>query len=116
MALYSASKLDLEMVAYFLALHDIRLESKKIANPPVEHLSCRHPAESTSEKALTRKELVLVILSPSLTDDFKYLMILFTATQWCSVGACKYWQTLFTAKLISGLVKDRYWSAPTMLR
>jgi hypothetical protein len=81
MALYSASVLDLETVACFLALQDIRLDPKKMANPLVDRLSSRHPAQSASEKALTNKELVLFILSPSLVLDFTYLRILFTAAQ-----------------------------------
>jgi hypothetical protein len=82
--------LDLETVTCFLALYDIRLEPKKIATPPVECLSSSHPAQSALEKALTSRELVLFILSPSLIHYFKYLRILFTAAQSCSVGACKY--------------------------
>ena len=41
-ALYSASVLDLDTAACFLALHDTRLEPRKTANPPVERL-CRVP-------------------------------------------------------------------------
>jgi len=43
-ALYSASVLDLDTVACFLALHEIRLEPRKIAKPPVDFLSSEHPA------------------------------------------------------------------------
>src|SRR5688572_2278644 len=88
-ALYSASVLDLEIVACFLALQDTRLDPKKIAKPPVERLSSRHLAQSTSEKALTSKEEDLQIFNPSLVDCFRYLRILFTATQCTIVGACK---------------------------
>jgi hypothetical protein len=42
-ALYSASVLDLETVACFLALQEIKLEPKKTANPPVDFLSSEHP-------------------------------------------------------------------------
>jgi hypothetical protein len=48
-ALYSASVLDRETVAYFLELQEIRFEPRKIANPPVDLLSFGHPAQSTSE-------------------------------------------------------------------
>jgi hypothetical protein len=41
MALYSASVLERDIVAYFLALQEIRLGPKKIAKPPVERLSSR---------------------------------------------------------------------------
>lgn len=54
MDLYSALVLDLETVACFLALHDARLESKNIANPSVDLLSSILPAQSASEKPLTR--------------------------------------------------------------
>jgi len=43
-ALYSASVLDRETVTCFLALHDTRFDPKKIAKPPVEHLSSTSPA------------------------------------------------------------------------
>jgi hypothetical protein len=44
--LYSTFVLDLEIVACFLALYDIRLDPKKMANPLVGHLSSRHPTQS----------------------------------------------------------------------
>ena len=53
--------LDLETVAYFLALHDTRLVSRKIAKPPVDFLSSAHPAQSASEYAVTSIEENLVI-------------------------------------------------------
>ena len=55
-ALYSASVLDLEIVACFHAHHDIKLGSKNTAKPPVEHQSSRQPAQSESKKALARVE------------------------------------------------------------
>jgi hypothetical protein len=55
-ALYSAFVLDLDTVAYFLAQQETKLGPKKTANPPVERLSSGHPAQSTSEKALTSIE------------------------------------------------------------
>ena len=45
-ALYSAYVLDLETVACFLALQDIKFGPKKTAKPPVER---RQPAQSESE-------------------------------------------------------------------
>jgi hypothetical protein len=39
-----------------LAHHDIKLGSKKTANPPVDFLSSEQPAQSASEKALTRMD------------------------------------------------------------
>jgi hypothetical protein len=52
MDLYSTSVLDLETVGCFFADHEIRLEPKKIAKPPVDLQSSKHPAQSASENAL----------------------------------------------------------------
>ena len=54
MALYSASAvLDLDTVACFLAVQNTKLAPRKTANPPVDFLSSRHPAQFVSEYALT---------------------------------------------------------------
>jgi hypothetical protein len=54
MALYSALVLDRETVGCFFADQEIRFEPRKIAKPPVDFLSSEHPAQSASEKVLTR--------------------------------------------------------------
>jgi hypothetical protein len=58
-ALYSASVLDRETVACFLAIQEIRLLPRKTAKPPVDRRSSTHPAQSASENALTSVEFKL---------------------------------------------------------
>jgi hypothetical protein len=106
--LYSASVEDLDTVACFLELQDIKLYPKNIAKPPVDLLSSRHPAQSAYENALTSIEGDFCILSPIPSVYFKYLNILLTVFQCTSVGEFKYWHTLFTEKDISGLVNVKY--------
>jgi hypothetical protein len=57
--------LDLETVGCFLALQEIKFGPKKIAKPPVDLLSSRHPAQSASEKALSKREEDLLKVSPT---------------------------------------------------
>jgi hypothetical protein len=61
MALYSAFVLDLDTVACFLALHEMRFGPKKMEKPP---LSSKHPAQSASEKALSKLEADLTKVRP----------------------------------------------------
>ena len=80
-ALYSASVLDLDTVACFLALHEIRLEPRKIAKPHVDFLSSEHPAQSALEKALTKLDRDGTMRRPKSTVPLIYLKILLTAVK-----------------------------------
>jgi hypothetical protein len=71
--LYSASVLDLEIVACFLALQEIKLGPKYTTKPPVDLLPSTQPAQSASEKALTKVEDDLLKVSPRLTVPLTYL-------------------------------------------
>jgi hypothetical protein len=57
--------LEWETVACFLELHEIKLQPRNAAKPPVDRLSSIHPAQSASGKALTIIDLDLLMLSPS---------------------------------------------------
>jgi hypothetical protein len=70
--LYSASVLEQDIVACFLAVQDIILLQKNTTKPPVDRLSSGHPAQSPSKKALTRVDLVLLILKPKVIVPCKY--------------------------------------------
>jgi len=87
MDLYSASVLDLDTVACFLALQEIRLAPRNIAKPPVDLRSSMLPAQSASENALNIIELDFCMCKPSPTECFTYLIILLTAVQCKVVGA-----------------------------
>lgn len=80
-ALYSASVVDHDIVACFFAHHDIRFGPKKTANPLVERLSSIHPAQSESEKALTRVYEDLVNVRPRFIVSFTYLTMRLAAVQ-----------------------------------
>lgn len=88
-ALYSASVLERDTVACFLALQDTRLDHKNTANPHVDRLSSRLPAQSAYEKPLTRRDEDLHIFSPNLTVCLRYLRIIFTVAQCSVVGECR---------------------------
>jgi hypothetical protein len=87
MALYSASVLDLETVACFRALQEMRFFPKKMENPPVERLSSTQPAQSTSEKPLTSVDGDFDIFRPKLAVCLTYLKIRLTVVQCTEVGA-----------------------------
>ena len=80
-ALYSGSVLDRDTVACFLAHHEIKLGPKNMANPLVERLSSRQPAQSESEKALTRVEDDLLKLRPMLKVCLTYLTMRLAAVK-----------------------------------
>jgi hypothetical protein len=106
--LYSASVLDLDTVACFLALQETRLAPKNTAKPPVDLRSFGHPAQSTSANVLTVVELDLTKHRPSFNVPLTYLRILLTTSQCTVVGECKNWQALFTEKERSGRVIVKY--------
>jgi hypothetical protein len=73
--------LDLETVACFLALHEIKFDPKNTSNPPVDLLSSGQPAQLASENALTAVDLDLLNRNPSDIVPRIYLKIRFTAAQ-----------------------------------
>jgi hypothetical protein len=77
--LYSAYVLDLDTVACFLALQEIKLGPKYTANPPIDLLSSTQPAQLASEKALTNVEDDFLKVNPRFAVPLTYLNILFIA-------------------------------------
>lgn len=45
----------------------------------------------------------------------RYQRICLTTLQYDVFGECMNWKTLFTAKEMSSLVREKYWRLPTML-
>jgi hypothetical protein len=83
---YSASALDLEIVACHLDDHDIKLAPKKTQYPEVDRLVSGHPAQSASEYATISKFADLWIIRPCFVVPLIYRNILFSSWKWASVG------------------------------
>jgi hypothetical protein len=81
MASYSASVLDLETVGCFLVDHDMTLDPKNKTKPQVDFLSSEHPAQSASEKALTRVDLDFLMSRPMSSVCLRYLRMRLTEVQ-----------------------------------
>jgi hypothetical protein len=75
-ALYSASEELLDMVACFLAFHDMSEVPRKKQNPDVDLLVSMHPAQSASEKPSNCISLLLGSSNPLPGLVFKYLITL----------------------------------------
>jgi hypothetical protein len=77
-ALYSASVLDQDTVAYFLELHEIKLGPKNTTNCPIDLLSFGHPAQSAHENPLRTMDDDRTNFKPCGSVPLTYLKILLT--------------------------------------
>lgn len=79
--LYSDPVLDLEIVACFHELQDVKLTPKKTATPPVDRQSYEHPTQSVLENALSTIDFDLLILKLVSYVYCKYRRIYLTVVQ-----------------------------------
>ena len=114
-ALYSASVLDRATVFCFLQPQEMRLLSRNTQKPPVERRSSRHLAQSASEKTWREWEFDRFNCKPKWMVCLRYRRRRLTAYQWMLVGRCINWESLLTVKVMSGLVRDKYCKASTVL-
>jgi hypothetical protein len=77
---------DLDTVAYFLEVQEIRLGPKYTAKP-VDLLSSTHSSKSASKKSLIRVDEDLLKVRPRFTVTLMYLKILFTAVKCTLIDA-----------------------------
>ena len=75
----------------------------------VERWSVGSPAQSASENGPGVK------LMPWVKVPLTYLRTCLGASRWAEVGLLMNWQSWWTLKASFGLVKVRYWRAPTIL-
>ncbi|WZZ40605.1 hypothetical protein YC2023_036864 [Brassica napus] len=106
-ALYSVSALEQDTTFYFLLFHVTKLPPMKVQYPVVDLLSTRSPAQSASQYPTISVLLLHPIHTPWPGASLRYLRIVSTMFQWCTLGACMCWLTWFTAKHTSGRVMVR---------
>ena len=114
-ALYFTSADDLETVDYFFDFQETNESPMNIQYPVTDLLVSGHEVQSEFVKPFTCNSELTEKKIPLPGSFFKYCKTLSAASRCGFLGLAINWLSLWTAKVMSGLVMLRYSSLPTNL-